>query len=507
MMQFSAGFASLHATDADTLIVYLMEGGPVETPGHATRVVDEALGGLISRLVAAGDCQSEPGAVTVLYPESRLPATRVLVVGIGAADTFDTDVAMRAAAAGLQRARALGARVVASAMLGTGRGGLAVAASAEAIVTGALLGLYRYPHKATKDAQDEPESLMILAYSEGDVPAVEQGIARGVAIGTGVLQARELADLPPNICTPQYLASRAEAMAASNGLHCEVLGREQVRALKMGALLAVAQGSDEAPTFTILEHRPDLADAGNTIVLVGKGVTFDTGGYSLKPVAGMATMKYDMSGAAAIVGAMNAIAGLEVPRHVVGLIPATSNMISGAAYRPQDVVTASNGKTIEIVSADAEGRMLLADALVYAARYKPAAVVDMATLTGACVVALGDQAAGLFCESEALSDALLAAAERTRERLWSLPMFPEYARTLESSVADTKNSSIRWGGASIAAHFLRMFAEGYAWAHIDMAGTSNLESPSSVSYLPGKGATGYGVRLLTDFAENWSEPK
>jgi leucyl aminopeptidase len=271
----------------------------------------------------------------------------------------------------------------------------------------------------------------------------------------------------------------------------------------MGALLAVARGSDTPPRFIILQHNGERADELDSIVLIGKGITFDTGGYNLKSGEGMGSMKVDMAGAAAVIGAMQAIGALGVPLHVVGLAPAADNMISGHAYRPQEVITASNGVTIEIISTDAEGRMLLADALVYAARFKPAAVVDIATLTGACAVALGGVAAGLFSTDDGLRDALLAAADATAEKLWPLPLFPEYEKTLESQTADIKNSGRRGSGVGSSATFLKHFVSYPAWAHIDMAGLA-VEAKDN-PYVPGKGATGFGARLLTEFVRTWGQ--
>jgi leucyl aminopeptidase len=285
-------------------------------------------------------------------------------------------------------------------------------------------------------------------------------------------------------------------------LRIQVLEEEQMTSLDMGALLAVAQGSDTPPRLIILEHNADRATELDTIVLIGKGVTFDTGGYSLKSREGMVTMKSDMAGAAAVIGAMQAIGALDVPLHVVGLAPAADNMISGRAYRPSEVVTASNGVTIEIISTDAEGRMLLADALVYAKRFNPTAVVDIATLTGTCAAALGKAAAGLFSTDDGLRDVLLSAADASAEKLWPLPLYPEYEKTIKSETADIKNSGGRFGGIGSSATFLKHFVDYPAWAHIDMAGVA-LDAEDN-PYAPGKGATGFGVRLMVEFVRRWN---
>jgi leucyl aminopeptidase len=315
-----------------------------------------------------------------------------------------------------------------------------------------------------------------------------------------VTLARDLVNLPPNICTPAHMAQVAAEMAQTVGLKSEALDRAQMEALKMGALLGVAQGSATPPKFIVLEHNAGRTDLA-TLVLAGKGVTFDTGGYSIKTFEGMGTMKGDMAGGAAVIGALGAIAGLKLPLHVIGLVPAVDNMIGGNAYRPQEVLTASNGVTIEIISTDAEGRLLLADALVYASRYKPAAVVDIATLTGSCVTALGQGiASGLFSPNDTVRERLMTAADKTAERLWPLPLFPDYDKAIESTTADIKNSGGARGGVGTSAMFLKHFVD-YPWAHIDMAGM-NFDLPDN-PYLP-KGASGYGVRLLTAFAQVWA---
>jgi leucyl aminopeptidase len=292
-------------------------------------------------------------------------------------------------------------------------------------------------------------------------------------------------------------------MAEGRKLSVTVLEREDMRELGMGALLGVAQGSDEPPKFIILEHRPDSQNGGRqppTVVLVGKGITFDSGGFSIKPAEGMEEMKSDMAGGAAVIGAMQAIADLNLPAHVVGLVPATENLINGHAYKPADVVRAMNGKTIEIISTDAEGRLILADALVYARRYEPQAVIDLATLTGACIIALGrGQAAGLFGTDDELIEQLKAASARTGERIWQLPLYDEYLDVMKSDTADLKNSGGRYGGVGASAAFLKAFAEGYPWAHLDIAPIAYLANDRP--YSP-KGATGFGVRLLVQFVRD-----
>jgi leucyl aminopeptidase len=501
-MDVRAISGAIQESDADAIVVNLFEGAQ---PGGATKAVDDRLGGAIRDLIEGGDFSGEAGQVAVLYPRGAIPTCRVILVGLGPRDDFGADTVRRAAARAVQKARELKAGRVASILHGAGAGGLSVEAAAQAMGVGSLLGLYEYRGQKTEGSSEPlPQSLELMIFNERDVPAAQRGLDTARAIAHGVTLTRDLVNLPPNICTPTYMAEVAGQVAQETGLRVEVLGREQMTALNMGALLAVAQGSDTPPKFVVLEHNGARADELDSIVLVGKGITFDTGGYVLKSKEGMSKMKNDMAGAAAVIGAMYVIGALDVPLHVVGLAPAADNMISGHAYRPQEVFTASNGVTIEINSTDAEGRMLLADALVYASRFRPAAVVDIATLTGACVIALGQGvAAGLFSTDDALRDALLDAASASAERLWPMPLFPEYEKDIESQTADVRNSGEKYGGVGSSATFLKHFVAYPAWAHVDMAGMAlgDGENP----YAPGKGATGFGVRLLTEFVRQWSE--
>lgn len=491
----------IHEHDADAIIVGLFEES---RPEGATQSVDQALGGAIRELLDGGDLSGRADEVAVLYPRGAIPARRVIVVGLGPREGFDWDVLRRGAARGIQKARDLKAQRVASVLHGAEDLDPAptVEAAAQAVTEGSLLALYDYRGQKTDETPESlPQTLELMIRHEQDMRAAQRGVDAGRAIASGVALTRDLVNLPPNICTPAYLAEVADQIAETVGLRIQLFDQEQMETLGMGALLAVARGSDTPPRFIILEHNPDRAGDVDTIVLVGKGVTFDTGGYSLKTKEGMATMKGDMAGAAAVIGAMRAVGALDVPLHVVGLVPAADNMISGHAYRPQEVVVASNSVTIEIVSTDAEGRMLLADALVYAERFQPAAVVDIATLTGTCARALGKVAAGLFSTDDALRDILLAAADASAERLWPLPLFPEYEKAIESEAADIKNSGGKWGGIGSSATFLKHFVACPVWAHIDMAGLA-FEAKDN-PYAPGKGATGFGVRLLTEFVRRW----
>jgi leucyl aminopeptidase len=452
-----------------------------------------------------GDFHGEANETAVLYPRGSLSAKRVIIVGLGNRTDFNAEALRRAVATGVRQARKLGARHVASALVGVVAGDLTRGQAAQAIVEGALLGLYTYHGQKSSKPDPTVNVFDLMTGSDADTAELEAGVGRGVAFAAGANLTRDLVNLPANICTPAYLAQRAMSVANEYNLSIDVLEEKQMTALKMGALLGVAQGSHERPRFIVMQHNAEKADSLETVVLVGKGVTFDTGGYSLKTRDGMIGMKADMGGGAAVIGAMQIVAALDLPLHVVGLVPASDNNISDKAYRPQDVLTASNGTTIEVISTDAEGRLLLADALVYAKRYNPSAVVDIATLTGSAVVALGHAAAALFSTDDSLRDRLQQAADATGERVWPMPLYPEYHRAIRSDTADVKNSGGRMNGVGTSAAFLQTFVEFPVWAHIDMAGM--VQDAENTPTAPPKGATGYGARLLAQFVEMWSQRK
>ena len=486
--------------ETDALVVNLFKG--VQVPGGATGAVDKALDGAIRDLIAAGDIEGKLGETAVLYPRGAIPARRVIVVGLGEAEKFDLEAVRKAAAAAALKARALGARDLASIVHGAGVGGLSPEEAAQATVEGTALALYRFPKYQQKPNDEEkkgPERLTLVEFSADKVPAVEAGARAGTIIAESVAFTRNLVMEPPNVATPAALAQRAREMAEAVGLKCEVLTDPQLEELGMGLILGVAQGSANRPHFVVLEHNAGRDDLP-TVVLVGKGITFDTGGISLKPSQDMWRMKHDMAAAAAVLGAMRAIALLDLPLHVVGLTPFVENMPDGRAYRPADVLRGITGKTAEIISTDAEGRLILGDALGYAARFNPDAVIDMATLTGAQGVALGSLAAALFTQDDALAERIWQASRRTGEWVWRMPLWDEYKEAIKSDVAEVKNTGGRKGGLPTSAKFLEHFTEGYTWAHLDIA--SMVWVDNGKDYRP-KGATGYGVRLMVETLRAW----
>lgn len=483
---------------ADTLVVNLFEG--VLNPGGATGAVDQAMKGAISELIAGGDFSGKAGETAVLYPRGLLPARRVVLVGLGKQASFDLEAVRRASAAALKKAQDLNAKQVASIIHGAGIGGLQVQEASQATVEGALLGLYSFAaDKQNSNSKHKIEQLSLVTNAADMVEAARKGATIAQEIAGGVFLARDLVNMPPNVATPTKMAETAREIAAAYGLQLTIGDRDWAAERNMGAYLSVAKGAGEPPYFIVLEHNAGRNDL-DTVVLVGKGITFDTGGISIKPSEKMGDMKSDMAGAAAVLAAMKVVGALNLPLHVVGITPCTENMPDANAYHPADVIKASNGKTIEIISTDAEGRMVLADALVYASQYKPKAVVDLATLTGACVIALGSNvAAGLFCNQEDLSEKLVRSGQRTHDRVWPLPLWDDYKKSIKSPVADMKNSGGRAGGVGTSAVFLQEFTD-YPWAHLDIAGMALNEKAEG--YLP-VGGSGFGVRLLVDFLSNW----
>lgn len=485
----------LREVEGELLVVALWQGEDALS-GPAAEA-DAALGGAVRELLRAGDLRGKREETAVLYGRGALAARRLLLVGLGERAAFDADALRAAAAAAARRVRALRVRRYHVALPASDELGIEPSAAAQAVVVGSALGAYEFDARKTDTSSLDPplEGLTLVAPSDDAEEAVRRGAERGGVIAEAVCLARDLANEPANYLTPTLLAETAERVAGEVGLRCEVLGEPEMAELGMGALLGVAKGSDEPARFIILEHNAGRQDL-DTCVLIGKGITFDSGGISLKPSEGMEWMKDDMSGAAVVLAAMQAVARLGVPLHVVGLIPATENLPGGHAYRPGDVLESLSGQTIEVISTDAEGRLILADALAYAGRYGPSAVVDLATLTGACVTALGHVASGLMSPDDALADELLRASRETGERIWRLPLFEEYAEQIRSDVADVKNSGGRPAGAITAALFLQRFADGYPWAHLDIAGTAKVDATRG--YVT-KGATGHGVRLLVQW--------
>ena len=453
--------------------------------------LDAASGGALTRCYAAGDFKGKKDETALLYPEG--PRPRVLLVGVGKPGGDPRHAVRRGAGIGSKRARAAGMATASLFVTPEARSTLTARELGQVTAEGAAQGSFQFLEMKQPPEEAKPALSKVEILAPSDTDQVKAGHQVGAAIAAGHLACRAIQVLPGNFCTPTRIAEAAVDAGKRLGVSVTVLDKAAILKEKMGALMAVAQGSAEEPRFIVLEYK---GASGPPVVLVGKGVSFDTGGISIKPAQGMEDMKYDMSGAAAVLGTFEMLGRLKPKIHVVGLIPSAENMPSGTAMKPGDVVRSHLGKFIEIVNTDAEGRLLLADALSYARRFEPACVVDIATLTGAITIGLGNTAAGLMGTDAALIQQLLAAGQRAHERAWELPLWDEYRELNKSDIADVKNSGGRAAGSISAAWFLREFADGLSWAHLDIAGTaySDRDDPSM-----GKGPTGVGVRLFSEF--------
>jgi len=463
--------------------------------GAVVRKLDRASRTLIQRLVRDGDVSTKPGTTLLVPAPVRAPAKRLLLVGAGRPEQFDAKKLASALQTATQALRATGLREALSYFSYAPIATLSAYAAARLTAITVSTGLYRFDELKSKPDPKWPLAEFGIACADRTAAAeAGRGIREGQAIATGMKLARDLGNRPPNVCTPSHLADAAKALAKRYPhMRARIIDEPEMRRLGMGALLSVTQGAVEPAKLIVLEYK----GGGKTppIALCGKGVTFDTGGISLKPPPKMDEMKFDMCGAAAVLGTLAAVGELQLDVNLVALIPACENMPGGSATRPGDIVTTLSGLTVEILNTDAEGRLILCDAMTYALRYDPACLIDVATLTGACVIALGHTYTGLFSNDEALTAALRAAGTRTLDPAWPMPVSDEYGESLKSNFADFANAGSREGSASIAANFLSRFVGGRPWAHLDIAGVA-WHSNSN------KGATGRPVALLTDYLLN-----
>lgn len=443
------------------------------------------------------------GQMLELTAPAGCRADRVLLVGLGAEKSATSEVLRRAVGTAVERLQKIHEHDLVVVFETFVLRKAEPAGRAEALVEGAILGSYRFDRYQT-EGQDEIDKKPIrvtLLTSGSDQQAVQSGVAAAEAVCSGVTLARDLVNEPGNIKSPEYLADRAQQMCAEAGLECTVLGLEELVKEQMGALLGVAQGSSREPRLIIMHHRGG-PKGQKPIALVGKGVVFDSGGISIKPSEGMDEMKMDMGGAAAVIGTMLAAARLQLSCNLVGVVPAVENMPSGTAIRPGDILTSHSGKTIEVLNTDAEGRLILADAISYVRRFEPARVIDLATLTGACIVALGHHATAILGSDAKLINGLISAGEQSGERLWQLPLWDEYTEQIKSRVADVKNIGGRSAGTITAAAFIQKFADGLNWVHLDIAGTAWEEKGRPCYPF---GGTGVGVRLLSRYLRDLSQ--
>ena len=489
-LEFELNRNDAATTEADCIVVGAFSDNTLTATGQA---LDRASGGRIGKLLERGDVGGKTGRTALLHDLDGVTAPRVLVVGLGEAGKFGVAQYLKAVG---DAARALKTGPVGHALLTLTEvavaGRDAAWAIRQAVIT-ADHASYRYTatlgDKSRKKAE-EPGLRKLSVQASGD--GAEAALAQGQAIAAGVQFARELGNLPPNICNPGYLAAQAQEFAGRfDNTSCEVLDVAAMEKLGMGALLAVGRGSANPPRLIALKYN-GAAEGERPYVLVGKGITFDTGGINLKTQGGIEEMKFDMCGAATVMGTFVSAVGMKLPLNLVVVVPAVENMPDADAYRPSDVLTSMSGQTIEVGNTDAEGRLILCDALTWSQKFKPAALVDVATLTGACMVALGKYASGLMSKDDDLADELLAAGEEVFDRAWRLPLWDEYQSMIESTYADIYNVGGRWGGAITAGCFLSRFTEGQRWAHLDIAGSGSDDGKRGM-------ATGRPVGLLSQW--------
>jgi leucyl aminopeptidase len=489
-VEFSIKSGSPEKQRSACVVVGIFENRRLTLPAE---LLDKASNGFISEILRRGDMNGKSGSSLLLHSVPGTVCERILLVGLGKEKDFcdkDFRAAIRLSVKALADTGAQDATLFLTELSVRKRD------TAWRIRQSALTAIdaaYRFDHfKSKQDESRRPlRKLTLIVERRSELAIAEDALQQGIAIGEGSALARDLGNQPPNICHPAYLAEQARALADQYKLDCEILERADMEKLGMNALLAVARGAHQPPKLIIL-HYKGAKTADKPIVLVGKGVTFDTGGISLKPAAEMDEMKYDMCGAATVLGTMKAVASMALPLNLTVIVPATENMPDGNATRPGDIVTSMSGQTIEILNTDAEGRLILCDALTYAERFNPETVIDVATLTGACVVALGAIASGLFANKNGLARDLQEAGEETGDRAWHMPLWDEYQELLKSPFADMGNIGGRWGGAITAACFLSRFTKKFDWAHIDIAGTAWKSGTD-------KGATGRPIPLLTHY--------
>ena len=485
------------------LIINLFEG--VKKPDGATGAVDEALDGAITQLIQDGEVKGKKGETTLIHTFGKIGSSRVLVAGLGKSESFTPETLREIMAGSCRYLRKLGLKQAATIAHGSGIAGLDANASGQAIAEGSILGLYRFRNYLTKneDSKSELEELCIVERDSGKVGDLERGVQRGQLMAEAAILARDMVNEPANVMTPSRMAEIASHVADDVGLELEVLERHDMQEMGMGAFLGVAQGSDEPPKMIVLRYKGDPDNPSNNIGLIGKGITFDTGGISIKPAGGMEDMKGDMAGGASVIAAMQAIGRLKPRINVTGMVAATENMPGGSAQRPGDVVRSMSGKTIEVINTDAEGRLVLADALCYARQLGLTRLVDIATLTGAVVVALGHACSAVMGNDDDLIDRVIKAGESEGEKIWQLPMYDDYKEQIKSNVADMKNTGGRPAGSITAAQFLAEFAEDTPWAHLDIAGT--YLSSKDKGYIV-KGGTGVPTRTLINVAMGLGRP-
>jgi leucyl aminopeptidase len=491
--------AAVTETLCDTLIITMFEGDVDLSPGSAIGTADKALNGHINEIIRDIPTCGKYGETTIIYTFGAVSAKRIVLLGLGKKAEFSLDKARALMAIAMRGAKKLWSKIVAISISDIGSIGSDSNQAAQAVVEGAIMGLYQFKYyKSSNNEANDIEQLLIVEEDAVNIDAIHKGVELGKIVAGSVNYARDLINHPARYMTPTKMAWHAEELAKQYGLEISLLEKENMQQQGMGALLAVAQGSVEPPKLIVLKYLGDPAN-NEIIAYVGKGITFDSGGISIKPSQNMDEMKRDMAGGGAVLGAMMAIGQLKPKVNIIAVVPCTENMPSGSAFRPGDIITSMSGKTIEVLNTDAEGRLILADAVTYAKKLGATKIVDLATLTGACVVGLGSVYSGVITNNREWCQRIIAVAQQTGEKMWELPNDEEFLEQVKSSIADLKNSGGRAGGTITAGLFIGQFADKTPWVHIDIAGTSDSDKDKGYNL---KGGTGAGVRTLIQLATN-----
>jgi leucyl aminopeptidase len=494
IMQVETKQGRVEAKSTEALVLTHYEGDILSKQDAA--FVDHALGGGLRDLLHTKEFEGKANEVALYHTHGKLPAKRIILVGLGKKQDVGLDHIRQALGYAAKRVRQVKAGSFTVAVPSVMPRNASLVDVAQAMVEGAILGSYQFNEYRSETSHKDVAAMSVVVPQKAQLRQLSEGVRRGVATAEATVFVRDLCNHPSNVMTPTKIANEAKAIAKETGVSVKILEQKEMESLGMGALLGVAKGSHEPPKFIILQYNGSKKKDDRPVVLVGKTITFDTGGISLKPAENMEQMKADMTGGAEVLATMRAAARLQLPLNLISILPAAENMPGGRAMRPGDVVTTLSGKTVEVQNTDAEGRLILSDGLAYATRFKPAALIDIATLTGACVVALGQFAIGMFGTDTRLKDSVRKAGARAGERVWEMPLWDDYFEQLRSEVADMRNIGGRGGGMITAALFLSKFVGDCPWVHLDIASTDWSERERA--YIP-KGPTGIGTRLLIQY--------
>ncbi len=498
-MEISCLKSEVSSVETEALVINLFED--VKVPGGATGAIDTVLGGKISRLINSGEISGKKNEITIIHTFGEFKFERIIICGLGKQDKFNYDTVRQIMAITMRQLRKIKVSRVATICHGSGIAGLDPKLCAVAITEGALLGTYQFSKYKSKSTTETIESLQVIENDDQKIQPIKDGINDGLILADSTIIARDLGNEPGNILPPRELADRTKRFSSSIGLDCTILDKSQIQQLGMGGILGVSAGSHEEPRLIVMEH---LGNPNSTqkISLCGKGITFDTGGISLKPPLNMGAMKGDMAGAAAVIGAMIAIKKLNLPINVLGVVASAENMPGGGAMRPGDIITMMNGKHVEVDNTDAEGRLVLGDAIEYSKQQGCTSIIDVATLTGAAIVALGNDSAAVMGNNQELIDQLISTSKITGEQYWQLPIFDNYRTQLDSIYADMKNTGGQPAGSITAGKFIQEFVGDTPWIHLDIAGMSRLASTKDYKVA---GHTGFGVRSLVSLIASLSK--